>query len=406
MFELDSRTEQQNFGRLIQDIGWFGFASAATLRFLPYFALRMGATPLEVGLITALPAVMLFIVNWLSGWWHHRYTNSVRAMILPTVVHRMVFLLPFFTVFLPEESRPFWIILSVVLPSIGQGISSTVFIIIMREAVSQAQITHLMARRKLWMSVAIAAGTLLSGVLLQVLPFPLNYQVVFLVGFGGSLISFYHLTKIKVTEREPPPAIPFVRLVREQVGSTNTRSVVYVTLTTFAAFYFIVGVIPVHLEALGATEGFIAIFGVVELIAAVASSFVTVRLVQVFGNRGLVAVSVMATSVAAVVLAIAGDVWLTLIAAAFTGAAWTIADIAMFGYFTERTRTENMGATMVYNEMMYVGMFVGPLLGNSLLQLGMSTVSVLMLGAGLRVLAGLLVQWRNPRQQTQTVAVE
>ncbi len=55
----------------------------------------------------------------------------------------------------------------------------------------------------------------------------------------------------------------------------------------------------------------------------------------------------------------------------------------MFGYFAERTSTENLAATMVYNEVMYVGMFIGPLLGNSLLQLGMSTSTVLLLGAPL-----------------------
>ncbi|MBK8021922.1 MAG: hypothetical protein IPK19_10990 [Chloroflexi bacterium] len=52
---------------------------------------------------------------------------------------------------------------------------------------------------------------------------------------------------------------------------------------------------------------------------------------------------------------------------------------------------------MVYNEMMYVGIFIGPLLGNTLLELGVSTVSVLLIGAGLRVMAGILIQTGSPR---------
>jgi len=258
--------------------------------------------------------------------------------------------------------------------------------------VRKERLTLLMVRRKLWMSVAIGAGTLLAGLVLEVLPFPLNYQIVFLVGSGGSLISLRHLIQVRVESREPAPSVPLVKLVAQQVYSQDTRSVVYVTLTAFISFYFIVGVIPVHLESLGASEGFIAIFGVVELLAAVASTVATVRLVRFFGNRSLVAISVMATAVAAAILGLTGNVWVTLIAAAVTGAAWTIADIAMFGYFAERTNTENVGATMFYNEMMYIGIFIGPLLGNSLLEFGMSTASVLLIGAGLRLTGGLLIR--------------
>ena len=399
MTSLEPRVEQQNFTHLVADLAWFGFASAATMRFLPYFAIRLGATPLEVGLITSLPAVVLFLVNWLSGWWHRRYNNSLRAMIGPTVLNRLVFLLPAFAPFFPAKWRTFWIILAIMIPAIGQGVSSTVFIVMMREAVKKEHLTRLMARRKLWMSVAIGLGTLLAGLVLEILPFPLNYQVVFLIGFGTSLISLWHLVRIKVESKEPPPSVPLVKLVVQQVSSPDTRSVINVTLTAFVSFYFIVGVIPVHLKSLGASEGFIAIFGVVELLGAVLSTVMAIKLTKYFGNRALVAASVIVTAVAAVILGLAANMWVTLIAAAFTGAAWTLADIAMFGYFAERTNNGNMGATMVYNEMMYVGIFIGPLLGNSLLELGMSTVSVLLIGAVLRLVGGMIIHWGIPNKK-------
>ncbi len=404
MAKLDLSVEQQNFTHLVADLAWFGFASAATMRFLPYFAIRMGATPLEVGLITSLPAVVLFSVNWLSGWWHRHYNNSLRAMIPPTILNRLVFLLPAFVPFFPAKWRPMWIILAVMIPAVGQGVSSTVFIVMMREAVKKENLTRLMARRKLWMSIAIGLGTLLAGFVLEILPFPQNYQVVFLLGFGTSLISLWHLTRIKVESREPPPGVPLAKLAVQQVSNPDTRSVINVTLIAFISFYFIVGVIPVHLKSLGASEGFIAIFGVVELLGAALSTVMAIRLTKFFGNRRLVAASVIATTVAAIIFGLAANVWVTLIAAAFTGAAWTLADIAMFGYFAERTNPENMGATMVYNEMMYVGIFIGPLLGNGLLELGMSTVSVLLIGAGLRLVGGILIHWGIPNKKVSNRA--
>lgn len=399
MVKLDPVVEDQNCSHLVWDIAWFGFASAATGRFLPYFALRLGATPLEVGLITALPAVMLFIVTWFTSGWLRRYDNSRHAMLWPTTMHRMAFLLPIFAPFFAAEWRPLWIIFAVMLPAVGQGIGSTVFIVMMREAVTEARLTPLVTRRKLWMSAAIGAGTLLSGLLLEAGGFPLNYQIVFLVGFSASLISFTHLIRVKVVSKAPPAPVPLVKLVRQQLHSANTRSMAYVILTSYLVYYFVVGVIPVHLKALGASEGFIAIFGVVELLAAAASTVLAVRLVQRFGNRSLVALSVLVTAGAAVILGLATDVRVTLVSAALTGAAWTVGDIAMFGYFAEHADTQNVGATMIYNEVMYVGTFLGPLLGNGLLQLGLNTVAVLWLGAGLRLGGSLLVQLGIGRKQ-------
>ena len=396
MAKLDSKVEQANFTHLVMDIAWFGFASAATMRFLPYFAIRLGASPLEVGLITSFPAVVLFLVNWLSGWWHRRYDNSLRAMLWPSIVHRLVFLLPAFTPVFPAQWRPLWIILAAMLPSVGQGVSSTIFVVMMRQAVREERLTLLMARRKLWMNVAIGAGTLLAGLLLEALAFPANYQVLFLVATGGSLVSLWHLTHIRVELRQPPPTVPLSKAVSQYISSPETRAVAYVTLTAYVSFYFIAGVIPVHLSALGASEGFIAIFGLVELLAAAISTVTAVHLVRYFGNRALVAVSVIATAIAAVILGLATSVGVTLFGAAFAGAAWTIADIAMFGYFAERTHTGNMSATIVYNEMMYLGIIVGPLLGNGMLQLGISSATVLLIGAGVRLLGGILVQLRNP----------
>ncbi|MBK8021921.1 MAG: MFS transporter [Chloroflexi bacterium] len=305
MAKLDLTVEQWNSARLVRDIAWFGFASAATMRFLPYFALRLGATPLEVGLIASLPAVVLFLVNWLSDWWCRRYNSSLQAMILPSILHRLVFILPAFAPFFPVQWRPLWIIAAAMLPAVGQGISSTVFILVMREAVSREYLPTLMARRKLWMSIAIGVGTLVAGLVLEALPFPQNYQIVFMLASAGSLISLWHLVRIRVESHEPPAPAPLVRMVVQQISSRDTRSVVLVTLTAFISFYFVVGVIPIHLQSMGASEGFISIFGVVELLAAAASTLLTVRLLRRLGHRSLVAVSMVATAAAAVILGLA-----------------------------------------------------------------------------------------------------
>ena len=125
----------------------------------------------------------------------------------------------------------------------------------------------------------------------------------------------------------------------------------------------------------------------------------TTRLVRLLGNRRLAAAAVMVTALAGVVLGLTPNLWIALTAAAFTGAGWTLADIAIFGFFADHTDTQNTAATMLYNAMMYVGISIGPVLGNSLLQFGMSTASVLLIGAALRVIGGILVQTGYPKRK-------
>ena len=51
---LESSVEQSNFHHLVQNTVWFGLATPATARFLSVYAIHVGATPFQLGLIASL----------------------------------------------------------------------------------------------------------------------------------------------------------------------------------------------------------------------------------------------------------------------------------------------------------------------------------------------------------------
>ena len=112
MTSLTKSFEQSNYTHLVLDIGWFAIALASTSRFLQFYAIRMGADAFSLGLMAALPAIILVFSTSLSAWWRSHFEDSVHAIWLPSMGYRFIFLLPAFTPFFPIEWRVLWLILA------------------------------------------------------------------------------------------------------------------------------------------------------------------------------------------------------------------------------------------------------------------------------------------------------
>lgn len=387
--------DQQNFHHLVLNAMWFGVALAASTRFLSVFAIRLGATPLELGLISALPGLMaLLTTTFFSQHWMRRYHDSVRAVFLPALGVRLNFLLLAFTGFIPPEWRPEWIVLSVSVAAIAEGVSAVVFSVMLREAVPLTRLTALLSWRNVALNIMLGISMLVFGYWLETAPFPANYQIMFAIGFLFTLVSLWHITRVRVAEsrsllRPQPvgPAAP-ARAWR----SPAFQMVAFAAAFTHVAYFSIVAVTPLRLvNELGAAEQFMALFGMIELAAAIGVSLLTSRFVTLWGNRALIAVSMIATGLAALVLALSGSLSLTLLAAVLSGAGWTAAAVGLFGYFTESTAPQDMTRfTTAYTQVIYLAVFAGPLLGSALANSGASLTAVLLLGAALRLLAGAL----------------
>lgn len=395
MNAADQQVERSNYRNLVLDIAWFGLALAATTRFMQFFAIRMGATPMELGLLTAIPAAVLILSTSLSHAWRQRCRDTVQSIWLPGIVFRLVFLLPVFAPFFPEGLRVPWIIASATLPAIAQGLSGVLFVVMMRETIYAERLGPLLAHRALAMNITITIGALAFGLLLEALPFPLNYQIMFAVAFLFAMVSqiyLYRLRTLAPVETHPPkaPARPLRELLREP----GFQSVAFVTMITHLAYFMVFAVVPLRLERdLGATEGFIALFGVAELLAGALVTFVVHRVVRRIGYRTLIAWGLVGLALAALIIALSPVLWLTLVGAALTGSSWTaVALIGIFGFYVEHTRADDLQASRVFHQLTFLATFIGPLVGTLLVSGGLSIVTVLLLSVAVRLLGAYLVK--------------
>jgi MFS family permease len=409
-------SEKANFNHLIGDIAWFGLAMAATSRFLSVYAIRLGATPVDLGWISALPALLMLVSASFGAWWTHRYGNPVRSLFLPGLGMRLMFLLPAFAPFFPPHLQPLWLIVSVSLPALPQGIAAVAFFVVMRGSIDPSHMTHLLSRRQLAVNICVAVAALTFGLWLKGVPFPLNYQVMFLVAFALSLGSLYHCIRIRVEDQKrataemasviskpvaPKPVVirratkSFAQTLVKPWRSTSFRRVGFLTALIHISFFFLVPVVPLFLvNHLGADEGYMAVFALVELAAGATASILAPRVTARIGTRPMIALAMVGTALSAIIIALAPNLYIALFAAIFSGGCWTAAaGVGIFTYFVDNTPAEEMSTySTAFHQVIGMSVFIGPMLGSLLANGGTNLILLMMFGAAIRLFAAPLIE--------------
>ncbi len=392
--------ENSNFTHLVADIAWFGMALAATSRFLTIYAIRVGATPEQLSLLAALPGIALLFATGFSGWWRRHYSTSVKALLWPGLGQRLMFLLPAFTPFFPSHWQPIWLIAAITLTHIPTAVSGAIFVTMMGEAVSQPRMNTLLSHRSLALNVAIGFGALAFGIMLEHLPFPYNYQLMFFLSFVVAIVSMWHVGSVRVIFPSPV-TIPVAKVneVKRSGSIWSSTSVMPVIITAFlthAAFFSIISITPLHMvKNLGADEGFMMLFSIAELGAGALVATLTHHVIRRIGTRGLISFAMAGTALSAVIFATATRLEFTLLAGAISGASWTAAaSVGLWSLFYERVSKEEADrASVAQQQAIALGIFVGPLIGGLLESVNISLPIILLMGAAIRLFVGFIMRW-------------
>ncbi len=389
-------SEQANFHHFVMDIAWFGLAAAATSRFLSVYAIRLGATPADFGWISSLPALILLGSASASAWWRRRYGDPVRAMFLPGLLMRFLFLLPALAPFLPVRWQPLWLILSVAIPAIPQGVANVAFTVVLRESINPERMTSLLSRRQLALNITVGVGALAFGLWLEKAPFPLNYQVMFVLAFVFALASLWHCMRIRVDE---PCELPQVATSapKQTTNPWRSRGFLARRLRRCCDPFRLLRHHPGDAALFGQPDGRErGLHGVVRhgradcrgacLDDRAARRAQDRHAPDDRGGDGRHGDS-------ALIIVLAPTLQLTLFAAVFSGGGWTAAaGVGLFTFFVENTPADEVTTySVAYNQVIGLAVFLGPMLGSLLASGGINLMVVMGLGAVLRLIAGPLV---------------
>jgi MFS family permease len=417
---------RRNFNHFYLDISWFGILNSSSIAFAAIFATRQGASSLQIGLLNAAPALVALLFALPIGRWLTGKPVS-RIVFWSALIHRLPYLV---WIFLPWLFRPSTQVLALLLLVLVMSIPGTVLAIsfngLFAAGVPVDWRGHVAGIRNALYAVVSFLVSLLCSFILDRAAFPQGYQIIFALGFVGAVLSTVHLWFIRPSTETPALradskatsdiAQPgMLRLWSGQWRSVGWRYMMSNSIklrdgvladgrfrtTLTLIFLFHVGLylanplFPIYLvKELHLADKWYSIGNGLFYVSLFFGSMQLARLTRKWGNHITLAIGVMLTCLYPLLISQSTTVLLFYIASLAGGLAWAIAGGAMGNYILDQIPDEARPSYLAwYNLAVQAAVLTGslsaPFIGDWI-----GLVPALLLGAGVRLLSGILI-WRK-----------
>jgi len=392
---IASQVMRNNFRRLYADVLWFGVLAGSTMAFVSIFAARLGASGLQIGLLTAGPALINLFFSLPTGRW-----LAGRPLIGVTFWSALLQRLGYVALIsLPCLLGSGGQILALILITLLMSLPGTTLAIgfnsLFADVVPDEWRAEVVGKRNALLAVSQTFSTLLSGELLDRIVFPLNYQIVFGLGAIGAAMSTFYLARLQYNQAVPQrdrQASTWRSLVRFDLlrGRFGLFLTSYLLFYTFQ--YMCLPLFPlVYVNTLKLSDGMISLGNSLFYATMFLVSLRLNALAARFGHHRLLAFGAATFASYPFFLGLARGPGLYWVAAASGGIAWGLVSASMLNRLMDQTPKEDRAAGMAFHNVVLslgilIGSLSGPLIGEA-----MGPQPAVLLGAGLRFLAGLLM---------------
>jgi MFS family permease len=396
-----------NFKHLYWDIGWFGILSGSAVNFLSIYAARLGASSFQIGLLGSMGAVISLLIALPTARWLERHEVG-RVVFWTSIAYRLFYLLwiPLPWLFSPQGQIWALILMAFLMgiPAVPLGVG---FNALFAGAVPEDWRAHVAGIRNVVFSVTFMASSLGSGYLLDHLPFPAGYQVLFGIGAFGALMSSYHLYFIRPLEQPGRPATGGGRAavapaehrlshaLRLDIWKSPFGRVLVVLLGFHVAQYLAIPLFPLYsVRILRLADSQIGLGTALFYLTVLLGSTQLARLARRYGHHKLTAWGVMGMSLYPIILALSHSVLPYYFLQTLGGVVWSVVGGAQPNYLLERVPADDRPAHLAWYSIVVNACVLGGSLAGSAIGgwIGLSTA--LLLFGLLRLLAGMaILKW-------------
>ncbi|MDQ3006768.1 MAG: MFS transporter [Chloroflexota bacterium] len=404
---------RSNFLHFYLDIAWFGVLSGSAVNFLNIYAVRVGASGFQIGLIGAMSAIVnLFLAIPAGHWLQKQHTG--KAIFWTSVLYRLGFLAFIFLPWLFDAQGQIWAIIiitflmAIPLTPLGVG-----FNVLFAEAVPGEYRAHVAGIRNIMLAITFMITSLISGYILNNLIFPVGYQIVFAIGAVGAAMSSLHLYFVRPLESSdrdgraiqlPPmsdsvkdalPTPRFHSALRLDIWKTPFKRVLLCLLGFHLTQYIAIPLFPLYyVNELHLNDDHIGIGTALFYLTVLISSTRLGSFVHRVGNKDVTAWGVIGLAVYPYLLSMSSAVWHFYGISLFGGFVFALINGAYANYMLEHIPPDDRPPHLAwYNIILNAAVLLGSLGGPAIAdQLGLSTSLILF--AILRLLSGLaILKW-------------
>ena len=398
---------RSNFLHLYMDIGWFGVLSGSAINFLNIYATRLGATGFQIGLIGAMSAVVTLFLAIPAGRWIQTQ-NTNKAIFWSSVSYRIGYLPFIFLPWLFKEEAQIWVIIgltfimAIPLTPLGVGFNA-----LFAEAVPPEYRAHVAAIRNVMLSITFMITSLISGTILDRVPFPIGYQIVFGIGALGAAMSSFHLyfihpLKTDLATIQPAPTAdptilrPYARdlstTLRLDIWNTHFRRVLLALFAFHLSQYLVIPLFPLYnVRVLNLSDDHLGIGTALFYLTVLLGSTQLRNIAHKIGNKNLTGWSVSALALYPLMLAFSSQVWHFYVVSLVGGLTFSMVSGSYANYMLEHIPAHDRPPHLAwYSVILNVAILIGSLGGPAIADL-MGLSNSLLLFAVLRFLAGLII---------------
>jgi MFS family permease len=395
-----SATLKRNMVAYFWDIGWWGLYVGSTVSFLTIYATRSGATPEQIGLLTALPAIVSLILSLPVGWLLQRFSAG-RATVLSAFYSRILFvvyaLLPWILPAQLQIQALLGLAVVIAIPTTVINISFSQFFM---EAIPSEWRGAVVGTRNAIMSLVSFPVTLVCGQILTWLDFPVGYQIVFFIGFVGGIMTVRALSQVRSLPLPSEPIFnPFLVEKRRWFPKIDHHAFYYIRVVSLLFLFnltnnMMIPLVPdLLVRHLRLSEGVIGIGTALANLLVFLVSLTIARITRRTGNRKATSFGAILLAANAVFLALAQDIILYIAAIVVGGIASGILGSAQYNYHLDNLPQTDRPSWLSWNLFLgNMAILVGALVGPALAQWS-GTPTTLLAIAGLRILIGLGILW-------------
>lgn len=201
--EAELRIQKLNFRYVQIDAVGVSISNVAA-PFLPVMLTRLGATNFQVGLLSSMPGVTGLLLAILVG----RFLQSRRNIVFWYGFSRLMVILCFaltgILIFLMSEKYLIIATLAIwAFATVPQTALAVAFSVVMNSVAGPGGRYALLSRRWTIFGLTSVIGTFIVTRLIDLVDFPVNYAIMFLVLSLGGLLSFYFSSKIILPDQVP-----------------------------------------------------------------------------------------------------------------------------------------------------------------------------------------------------------
>ena len=392
---------ESNIRHLVGDIAWFGFVWGSLIAFLQVYTVRLGASGLLVSAITYGPALVAIFWQIPAGRLMVRSGKRMSWVIGSGLVYRAVFLTIALLPFLLDRGVAQATALVWVLSAFASSFSNVSFLSMMADAVPPDRLQQLVGWRIAAFGLTSTITTLLAGPLLRWLPFPLNYQVLFLLGFLGSMVSWWHVHQVRVPDRPPQSGTQpaFWRELGEMLRFPGYMRFLIAIFALQMALGMIGPLLPLYwVRSLDTTDQQVSLILSTATAVMVVGSLSMRRLVRRIGRERALAMGALGYALYPLLTALTTSVWWLIPWAAISGFFTAAITVNVFDNLVsvtpEADRTNYMS---VYNTVQNSALFVGPVIAGVIAESAGGPGLGLKVAAGVALIAGVLMALRQAR---------